>query len=84
MRLRCLGRLHFLWYEFGGRSLELWRVWLDDRLSDGRDVVVKEEIVGACGLSEWVYRGVVIGGVVGRVGSLVWVSIVLYETSIRV
>ena len=84
MRLWCFWRLRFLWYEFGGGSLELWRVWLKDWLSDRSDIVVKEEIVGTCGLSEWVYRGVVIGGVIGRVGSLVWVSIILYETDIRV
>ena len=39
---------------------------LNDWLCNGRDVIVEEEVIRACSLSEWIYRRVVVGGVVGR------------------
>jgi hypothetical protein len=42
--------------KLGRRRLQLgMAVLLDHGLSDWRHVVVEEEIVGACRLSEWVY-----------------------------
>lgn len=46
---------------------------LHDGLRDGRYVVVKEEVVGACGLRERVQRGVV-GAAVGNIDGLDYVS----------
>ena len=43
---------------------------LNNRLGDGRDVVVEEQIVGASGLGERVYRWVVVCWIVGYTGNL--------------
>jgi hypothetical protein len=51
--------------ELGCRGLQLgMAVLLDHGLSDWRHVVVKEEVIGACRLSEWVYGRVIESGVV--------------------
>jgi hypothetical protein len=66
VRLRCCRWMYVCGYELGGRSLQLNRAMLNDWLCDGRDVIVEEEIIRACSLSEWIYRRVVVGGGVGR------------------
>ena len=55
VRLRCGRRLYLLGNELGGGSLQLDRVLLDDWLGDRYDVVVEEQVVCACRLSEWIY-----------------------------
>jgi hypothetical protein len=74
MRLWCCW-----WWDIIGHVLGVWHFELDkvllyDWLGNGSDVIVEEEIVGACCLRKRVYGGVVVRGLVGRSDGLNCVS----------
>jgi hypothetical protein len=53
--LWCGRRAYFFGDEFGGGSLQLHGVLLNDRLGNRRDIIVEEQVIRTCCLSEWIY-----------------------------
>lgn len=55
MRLGRIWRLRVLRHEFWGGGIKVAVILLNDGLGNWGYVVVEEEIISACGLSEGVY-----------------------------